>query len=72
MELLERVWQRETKTMKSSYEDRMREFGLFSREEMTERTPHECLSVSEGRCQRMDPGSAGWCQAIGQEAADRN
>lgn len=45
---------------------------VLPQEETTDRGPCECLSVSEGRCQTMFPGSARWCQAVGQEATDRN
>ncbi|KAJ7415625.1 hypothetical protein BTVI_37783 [Pitangus sulphuratus] len=36
-----------------SYEERLRVMGMFSLE-MTERGPHQCLSVSAGRGQRLD------------------
>ncbi|KAJ7410614.1 hypothetical protein BTVI_53105 [Pitangus sulphuratus] len=52
-----------------SYEERLRELGLFSLE-TAERGPHQCLPVSAGRCQRLEPGW--WCRAIGQEAMGRN
>lgn len=37
-------------------------------EEVTEREDDQCLSVSEGRCQRREPGSAQQCPATRQEA----
>lgn len=55
------------------HEKRLRELGLLRLEkERTERGHYQCTEVSEvGGAKRMEPCSAGKCQAIGQEARKR-
>ncbi|RMC13796.1 hypothetical protein DUI87_08879 [Hirundo rustica rustica] len=77
MKNLESVQWRSTKTIKEleclSYEDRLRELGLFRLEK--EQLRGDLINVCQylmGGAKRMEPGSAQWCQTIGQEAMARN
>ncbi|KAJ7412815.1 hypothetical protein WISP_94520 [Willisornis vidua] len=73
MELLEQVQWRVTNVIKGletlSYEERLRNLGLFSLKKRQLRG--DLISVF--KClKRMEPGSSRWCQPIGQEATGRN
>lgn len=52
------------------YKERLRELSLFSLEKRQRRRLHQCLSLFE-EVSEDEPGSAGWCPAIGQEATGR-
>lgn len=65
-----------TKTIKGlehlSYEDRMRDLGVFSLKKRQMRDdPIDDCTYLKGSAKSMEPGSPRWFQATGQEATGR-
>jgi len=73
MNILSRLQGRATKVIKAleylSYEERLRELGLFSLEKRRLRGVFSMLiNTCRKGAKRMDPGSFQWCPVTGPEA----
>jgi len=72
MDILERVQHRDMKIIKGlehpSYEERLRELGLFTQKRKLRRISSMRINTRWRRAERMAPGSFQWCPLTGQEA----